>query len=103
MGYEEIIIKSKQYSDLILTVMHPDMIVLYGSYSKGQATEESDIDIAVIQEHPDNLWLEQSHLLYKLRRSVDTKIEPVLLYAKDDPSGFCASIMNTGVILYPTL
>lgn len=44
VGYEEIIEKTKKYSDLVINYLHPKMIILYGSYAKGIAREESDID-----------------------------------------------------------
>ena len=47
MGYEEIIDKVQAYSRLVAERYHPKMIVVYGSYAQGTATEDSDIDIAV--------------------------------------------------------
>jgi len=38
----------RQYADAVTKEMSPASIVLYGSYAKGNAREDSDIDVAVI-------------------------------------------------------
>lgn len=40
---------------LIEKFNHPDAIILYGSYSKGEDSERSDIDIAVISKRKEKL------------------------------------------------
>lgn len=80
--------------------MHPKMIVLYGSYAKGTAHENSDIDIAVIFDSIGNDFLEKSHQLFKLRRGIDSRIEPILIEQENDRSGFCEEILKTGKVIY---
>ena len=80
--------------------MDPKMVVLYGSYIKGTATEDSDIDIAVICDSIEEDYLEKSQQLFKLRRGIDSRIEPVLLELGNDKSGFCEEIIRTGKVLY---
>ena len=63
-------------------------IVLYGSYAKGTAGSDSDIDIAVIVDKVEGDYLDQQAKLYRLRRSVDLRIEPVLIEYGQDKSGF---------------
>ena len=50
-------------------------IVLFGSYAKGSYHIDSDIDIAVILKDYDNLMNIQLELM-KLRRKIDSRIEP---------------------------
>ena len=100
MGYEEVIDKTRKYSELVVNFLHPKMIVLYGSYSKGTAHDESDIDIAVICDSVGEDFLEKSFQLFKLRRGIDFRIEPVLIEQKNDRSGFCEEVLKTGKILY---
>lgn len=38
--------------------------------------------------------------LFKLRRSISSDIEPVLLIDKEDPSGFLNSISEYGEVVY---
>jgi len=100
MDYKEVIEKVKKYSQLVTETFHPEMIVLYGSYAKGTAGEESDIDVAVIFDKIGDDYLDRFHKLYKLRRGIDSRIEPVLLELGNDKSGFCEDILKTGAIIY---
>jgi predicted nucleotidyltransferase len=50
-------------------------IILFGSYAKGNFTEDSDIDIAVILKDYNNLIDTQLDLM-RLRRKIDSRIEP---------------------------
>lgn len=100
MDYEEIIDRTRKYSELVVNLLSPKMIVLYGSYSKGTAHEYSDIDIAVIVDTIGEDFLEKSHQLFKLRRSIDSRMEPVLIELNNDNSGFCEDILKTGKIIY---
>jgi predicted nucleotidyltransferase len=89
-----------RYIDAVKKHCVPRMVVLYGSYAKGTAREDSDIDIAVIVDQISGDYLDQIFLLYKIRRDIDDRIEPVLLESTDDPSGFLDEIKRTGRILY---
>jgi predicted nucleotidyltransferase len=100
MGYEEVIDIIKKYSDRVVEFLHPKMVVLYGSYAKGTADEDSDIDIAVICDSLGDDFLEKSHQLFKLRRGIDSRIEPVLIQQENDKSGFCEEVLKTGRIIY---
>ena len=101
MDKESAISLAKQYSELVSQHMSAKYIVLYGSYAKGTATQDSDIDIAVIVETLDSDYLDEHARLFRLRRSVDFRIEPVLIEYGEDKSGFLREIMDTGYILYP--
>ena len=58
------------------------MAYLFGSYVNGKPKDESDIDVAVISK--DFLNKEKSELLlWKLRKTVDVLIEPVIYHPKD--------------------
>lgn len=92
--------KLTKYISLIKKEYSPQKIVLYGSYAKGNYNEFSDIDIAVIVKEIKGDFLELITRLYKLRRNIDTKIEPVLLESNNDPSGFLESILKNGKVLY---
>ena len=48
MDYSEAVLKAERFSELALDIIKPEVIVLYGSYAKGTANEDSDIDIAII-------------------------------------------------------
>lgn len=77
----------------------PDAIMLFGSQVTGEATPDSDIDIAVLYKDFSGNPLEASSKLWHLTTGVDTRIEPVLLDSSKDPSGFARKVMQDGISL----
>ena len=57
-------------------------IILFGSYAKGNFNKDSDIDIAVILKDYNNLMEVQLDLM-RLRRKIDSRIEPHPFREKD--------------------
>lgn len=100
MGYEEIIEKVEAYSKRVAERYHPKVIVVYGSYAKGTATEDSDIDIAVVFDSLADDYLDDAVELFKMRRDIDLRIEPVLIQAEDIDNSFYHEIMQTGKVVY---
>ena len=49
--------------------------LLFGSYAKGTHHEDSDIDIAIVLKHVNDIIDAQIELM-KLRRKIDLRIEP---------------------------
>jgi predicted nucleotidyltransferase len=77
------------------------MVILFGSYCTGKAREDSDIDVAVVVDKIEDDCLESEAQLYKLRRNIDFRIEPVLIEKEErDPAGFFEEILNTGEVIY---
>ena len=100
MDTTAVIDKVRQYASLVCNHFSVQKVILFGSYAKGNAGEQSDIDVAVIVDKVDDI-LESEFILYKLRRDIDAGIEPVLFEAgSDDPSGFLAEIQRTGEVIY---
>ena len=75
-------------------------VILFGSYVKGTATEDSDIDVAVITKNPVDDWLEASAELYRISGSIDLAMEPHLLDYEHDRSGFLEEIRRSGELIY---
>ena len=71
---------------------------LFGSYSRGTPSKDSDIDIAVVIDNFDNEFEEQLTLM-KHRRAVDLRIEPHPYRERDfDPEDpFVNRIISSGV------
>lgn len=90
---------AKKYASAVRKTFSVCDIILYGSYARGTATENSDIDIAVIVDQLPNDYLSAASLLWKLTREIDDGIEPVLLTADDDASGFLTTVRNTGIAI----
>ena len=90
----------KQYADLVRQNFDVSKIILYGSYSRDAARKDSDIDVAVILDSVDDDFLMCEARLFRLRREIDARIEPVLLEESNDKSGFLEEILKTGEIIY---
>ena len=97
MDYEEIIDKTRKYSELVVDLLSPKMIVLYGSYAKGTAREDSDIDIVADEFSGDKV--KDILTLMKIRREIDNRIEPHPFRSDDfDVSNsFVKDIVSTGI------
>jgi uncharacterized protein len=93
-------IKLKRYINRVTKEILPKKIILFGSYARGNFTENSDIDIAVVVDEIEGDFLDAEFRLFKLRRDIDDRIEPVLLEEKKDRSGFLESILNYGKVIY---
>lgn len=70
---------------------------LYGSWAYGSPTNESDIDIAFeLEREPENILMTEK-TLYRLRRSVDSRIEPIVISPDRDQSGFSQMVVARGI------
>lgn len=92
--------KVKEYANLVTSTYSTDKVVLFGSYAKGNYTENSDIDVAVIVNSFTGDFLSISTTLCKLTRNIDYRIEPVLVDINNDKSGFAHDILQYGIIIY---
>ena len=90
----------KQYADVVRQNFNVKKVILYGSYSRGSARKDSDIDVAVVFNRIDEDFLMVAAKLFRLRREIDTRIEPVLLEESNDKSGFLEEILKTGEVIY---
>ncbi len=100
MDYEEIIDKVQAYSKRVAERFHPKMIVVYGSYARGTATENSDIDIAVFCDTLPGDHYEHAAELFRLTRDIDLRIEPILIESDTVQNRFYKEILTTGKIVY---
>lgn len=87
---------AKSYKAAVESRLPLKALYLYGSYSKGNATEDSDIDIAVVVDCLCDNYFEDTPLLWKLRRKVSNLIEPILL-TEDLNNPLYVDILKTGI------
>ena len=66
---------AQRYAELLRKTFAFEKMILFGSYVRGNASKDSDIDIAVVFLDYDNRLDRQVELM-KLTRQVDTRIEP---------------------------
>ena len=96
MDKEQAIKLAQCYKAAVAERLPLKAVYLYGSYSKGNPTEDSDIDIAVIVERMSDNYFEDTPLLWKLKRKI--MIEPVLL-TEDINNPLYADILKTGMLI----
>jgi predicted nucleotidyltransferase len=100
MDREAVIEKVIRYSQLVFTVLKPNKIILFGLYAKGNWTEDSDIDVAIFVDKMQEDFLQLSTKLCNLTRTIDYRIEPILLEENNDPSGFISDIKKQGIFIF---
>ena len=99
MDNEEVIEKLKMYKKLLSKHMEFDEMILFGSHAKGNARGDSDVDVAIVVKKLTGDYFSTRPLLWRIRREVDDRIEPVLIEKTHDESGFLSEIMKTGVAI----
>lgn len=98
MDKEQAIALAKKYKEMVSEKLPLKALYLYGSYSKGNYKDDSDIDIAVVVEHLNDNYFEDTPILWKIRRKISNLIEPVLLIEDTDNPLYC-DIMKTGILI----
>ena len=98
MDKEQAIALAKRYKEMVAERLPLKALYLYGSYSKGNYREDSDIDIAVVVESLNDNYFEDTPLLWKLRRKISNLIEPVLLIEDMNNPLYC-DIARTGILI----
>ena len=82
MDKKEAINIAERYASAVRTKYGYVRIILFGSYARGNHHDDSDIDIAVVLEDYNNLVETQVDLM-RLRRNIDSRIEPHPFREKD--------------------
>jgi len=96
----DIIEKVKDYHTLVKKSDFPmpiEAVYLFGSYAKGTANKDSDIDVALVVNHFDGDFFDVIPSIWRLRETVDFHIEPVVVARDTDYAGFLDEIEHTGV------
>jgi len=96
-GIEDTIIK---YIDEVSRHYEIEAIIVFGSYAKGTNNEDSDIDIALIFKNLENDVIDEELNLMRLRRKIDTRIEPHIIKLEDYQkvsNPFIQEIIETGI------
>lgn len=96
MDKEQVIDIVKEYKKLVTSTIDDAQVYLYGSYSKGTAHADSDIDVAVVVPQVKGDWLDVSTQLWMLAPKVNYQIEPVLIDRRH-ASPLYDDVMRTGV------
>jgi len=91
---------AKEYINSLPAELGVRKAYLFGSYAKGNQSDESDIDIAIIIGSVSNIFDIQMQLL-RLRRKLDLRIEPHPIREADFSisNPFADEIMQSGIEL----
>ena len=88
---------------------HPDKIILFGSYARGTATEDSDLDLAIVKETDLPRFKRSTAFRRALRANGRRWLFPmdIVVYTpeeiaayQNDPYSLIHEILNTGKTLY---
>ncbi len=88
------------YRNLLSEHFLPEKVYIFGSYAKGTFREDSDIDVAIVVNHMEGDYFAIHPLLWKLRRQIDDRIEPVLIEKDHDDAGFLSEIERYGIEIH---
>ncbi|MFZ4617039.1 MAG: nucleotidyltransferase domain-containing protein [Rectinemataceae bacterium] len=92
---------------LIVQEYQPDSIILFGSRARGEASEESDIDLLVVCDREKDT--PRPRRGRELRRKLAKVPYPfdLLIYSREElerysnvPQSFSATVLREGVVLY---
>jgi uncharacterized protein len=97
MDKTEAINKVMQYKILLQPHFNLESVYLFGSYANNTYNADSDIDVAVVVNSISDDFFAVNPLLWKIRRQVDDRIEPILIDKNNDQSGFLEAIKRTGI------
>lgn len=97
MDKSEAIEKVKAYSLLLRDHFTFEKVYLFGSYATNSYRADSDIDVAIVVNSIEGDFFAINPLLWKLRRQIDDRIEPVLIEKDRDSSGFLSEIQQFGI------
>jgi uncharacterized protein len=97
MDKREAINKVKEYSILLKNYFPLEKVYLFGSYAKNTFHKDSDIDVAIVVSHIEADYFSIHPLLWKLRRQIDDRIEPILIERDNDSGDFLSEIQKYGI------
>jgi uncharacterized protein len=100
MDKEDTIRIVRRYAEELSRKMKVKQVYLYGSYARDSAHIDSDIDVAVVVDKIQGDFLDTEIMLFRTRRDIDERIEPVLINENNDRSGFLEDIKKYGLSVY---
>ncbi len=100
MGKSEVIEIVNEFASVVSKKYKCVDVILFGSYAKGIGHKDSDIDVAVVFKDFDNSLNIQLELM-RIRRSIDSRIEPHPIRLKDfnKSNPLASEIIENGEII----
>jgi len=78
----QVIESIKKFREIISTDLKITKVILFGSYDKGNFSDDSDIDLCIIAENIENSFLTTLKIAPKVI-GIDLRIEPIVFSSKD--------------------
>ncbi|HEX7628620.1 MAG TPA: nucleotidyltransferase domain-containing protein [Candidatus Methanoperedens sp.] len=95
----------REIKDRIVGTVHPDKIIIFGSYAYGTPTKDSDLDLLVIMPSDEPMHKRVTRIR-KLVRDINIP-KDIIVYTpqevekwKDASVAFITTIMRTGKVIY---
>lgn len=98
MDKRQVVNIARQYKQTVVNAIGPAKVYLFGSYSKGCARPDSDIDIAIVVPSINGDYYSTAAHLWRITMDVNTLIEPVLI-EESHPSPLYEDILQTGIAI----
>ncbi len=96
----------RQLSDQIVEEFHPQQIILFGSFSNGAQTPDSDVDLLVVMAYEGKSWKAATQIRQKVRPTfpVDLLVRSFAQFQKRIAMGdpFFNEIAQSRTVLYET-
>jgi predicted nucleotidyltransferase len=97
----------KLITECIVREYQPDKIILFGSWARGDADQQSDIDLLVISDREEDLPRFKRGLDVRLLLSQFKSPKDILFYTHEDverwrgvPQTFVNTVLREGRVLY---
>ena len=90
---------------VVVDAAHPKRLILFGSHARGDARDDSDVDLMVVEENPSDRLMEMVRLNRMLRRlevAVDLLVvsEEKFTHWRDTPGNVYFEASSEGRVLY---
>ena len=99
--------KIKEIADKIVNVIHPEKIILFGSYAYGKPTENSDLDILVIVRDSSEPRHRRARTIRKNLWELPVIPKDIIVYTEGEieewinvKEAFITRVVKKGKVLY---